>query len=92
MAVYYVTISMLTGAGYVLAQKKQGSKTTLCYLAAAFLSLTFLASFRYAIGFDYFSYRDFYQRYSAIPFRDILQSNRMEPLFFVLCRLFSLTG
>ena len=27
MAVYYVTISMLTGAGYVLAQKKQGSKT-----------------------------------------------------------------
>ena len=77
MAVYYVTISMLTGAGYVLAQKKQSSKTTLCYLAAAFLSLTFLASFRYAIGFDYFSYREIYEMFATIPLKDIFHYLRI---------------
>lgn len=92
MAVYYVTISMLTGAGYVLAQKKQSSKTTLCYLAAAFLSLTFLASFRYAIGFDYFSYREIYEMFATIPLKDIFHYLRMEPFYYAICRLFSLTG
>ena len=36
MAVYYVTISLLTGLGYFFTEKKQKSKAVLWYLAASF--------------------------------------------------------
>lgn len=92
MAVYYVTISMLTGIGYFFTEKRQRQRTTLYYLAAAFLSLAFLASFRYAIGFDYFSYRNIYQLYGTVPIGNIFRYLWNEPLFYASCRLFSLAG
>lgn len=92
MAVYYVTISLLTGLGYFLTEKKQKNKTTLYYLAAAFLLLAFLASFRYAIGFDYFSYRDLYEMVSQWSFADIFRYLQTEPLYYVVSKIFSLAG
>ena len=87
MAIYFVTILGLTGFGYLTAEKKKKY-----YLAAVFVSFVFLTSFRYAIGFDYFSYRNIYQSVAEWSFRDILHFYWYEPLFFVTCKLFSLTG
>ena len=88
MAVYYFTICSLAGLG-CLFQKKE-SKTTFVYPCIAFAALTILASMRYAIGFDYFSYRNIYEMISGWTFHDIFQNYTYEPLYFVLCRIFCL--
>lgn len=92
MAVYYVTISLLTGFGYFIPGKKQGQKQNAGYLAFAFLLFSFLTSFRYAIGFDYFSYRNIYHMVIPWSFQDIFLYHRSEPCYYLVCKLFSLTG
>lgn len=92
MSIYYFTIVALTGLGFFLSKKQPNAKTTFWYLAVVFGTLTFIASFRYAIGFDYFSYRNMYEMAAATPFRDLLISYWYEPLFFAVCKVFSLLG
>ena len=96
MAVYYFTILSLTTLGYYLTEKgtekRPQKNTSALYLAAAFIVLTAIASFRYAIGFDYFSYRNIYEITSTMTFYDILHDHLFEPLYFIVCRFFSLFG
>lgn len=92
MAVYYFTISVLTVLGYTMSVKKRENKMIVMYLAVVFLCFTFLASFRYAIGFDYFSYRDIYEMISEWSFSDVLRFYWYEPLFFIICKLFCMLG
>ena len=83
MAVYYITICSLAGAGFLF--KKKETKAVPVYLLLAFVVLTLLASMRYAIGFDYFAYRNIYTMISQWTFHDILVNYQYEPLYFVLC-------
>ena len=92
MAVYYVAMSLVTGFGYFTTHKKQSQKQNACYLVFAFLLFTFLTSFRYAIGFDYFSYRNIYRMVIPWSFHDIFLYHRSEPFYYLACKLFSLTG
>ena len=93
MAVYYVVITALAGSGYLLTEKKkQSQKATAIYLAVAFGSLVLLASFRYAIGFDYFAYRDIYEMSAQMSFRDIFHTHWYEPLYHFICRIFAMNG
>ena len=92
MSVYYFTIATLSVMGYVFTVRDRQEKTKVFYLAAAFLALTFIASFRYGIGFDYFSYEQIYETVSAWTFRDILRYYWYEPFYFLICKLFSLAG
>ena len=70
MSVYYFTIATLSVMGYVFTVRDRQEKTKVFYLAAAFLALTFIASFRYGIGFDYFSYEQIYV--SFLAWQDVL--------------------
>lgn len=90
MAVYYFTVTLLTGLGYILTDKKKEKKAAVFYLAVSFLALAVLASCRYAIGFDYFSYRDIYEMTAGWPVGDIFHFYWYEPLFFLVCRIFCL--
>lgn len=92
MAIYYITIAALTGLGYYLTEKNKKQSQTLLYLAVVWISLVFLCSFRYAIGFDYFSYRNIYEMTDSMPFSDILKTFWYEPLFFVVCKCFNVCG
>ena len=92
MAVYYFAIFMLTGIGYISMKKDANRRTVSLYLAGSFLLLVCLASFRYAIGFDYFSYRSIYGWAGEWSFSLILRVYWMEPLFFLLCKICSLAG
>lgn len=92
MAVYYLLILALAGAGYLFTEKRKYPGAAAIYLAAAFCSLLFITSFRYAIGFDYFAYRDIYNNAASLSFRDILQMYWYEPLFHLLSRVFSMNG
>lgn len=92
MTIYYITIIMLTGMGYIIEKMKKDSRQTIYYLSAAFAVFNFIASFRYAIGFDYFSYRDLYNLMSSMSFSEILQNYWYEPLYFIMSKLFALLG
>lgn len=100
MTIYYLTIATLAGLGYVLTDtRKQGahkgqqnSRACAFYLAVSFLLLVFLSSCRYAIGFDYFSYRNIYEIASQLTYADILRLHPDEPLFFLTCKLFGMMG
>ncbi len=91
MTIYYFIILGLLGLGYVLTEKRKERNKTFCYLSISCFVLTFFASFRYAIGFDYFSYQDIYEKIKEGTFGDIL-SYKQEPLFFIVCRLFGKMG
>lgn len=92
MAIYYLTISFLTGTGYFFTGKKQGRRAAFCYLAVSFLAFAFLASFRYGIGFDYFSYQNIYGMVSQWPFGNIFHYIWNEPAFYLACKIFSMAG
>ncbi len=92
MTIYYLTIILLAGSGWALTTKKTGKSASFLYLALAFLVLVFLSSFRYAIGFDYFSYRNIYEMVSQWSFREIFSVHWMEPFFFIACKLAYLAG
>lgn len=89
MAIYCFTLSALAGLGILTERKK---KLTEVYMGGAFLLLVFVSSFRYAIGFDYFSYRTIYDLVSGWSFGEIMQFYWMEPLYFILCKICSLAG
>lgn len=92
MTIYYFTICILTGLGYYLTEKQKKAKYAILYDVIVFICLTALCSFRYAIGFDYFSYRSIYEMTAEWSFGDILHYRLSEPLFFVVCRLFLVAG
>lgn len=99
MAIYYFTILLLTGGGFLFTTmpyakvlKLSVQKSMTVYLAAVFCILTLLTSLRYAIGFDYFSYRTIYEMSADASFHDIYQYYGFEPLFFAVCKLSTLIG
>lgn len=92
MTIYYFIIFLLMGLGYVLTEQKKENKWTIGYLMISFLVLTFFASFRYAIGFDYFSYQNIYKMVAEWTFGDIFSFYWYEPFFFLLCKIGALLG
>lgn len=92
VAIYYFIVLGLMGLGYVLTERRREPKWTVCYLTVSCLVLTFFASFRYAIGFDYFSYRNIYKMMEEWTFGDIFSVYWHEPLFYILCKLSCLLG
>lgn len=92
MAVYYFMISILTGMGFVLTENKKNRNNTILYLAASFLILVAAASCRYAIGFDYFSYRNIYEIMSSWSFGNIFHYYWGELFYFILCKIFGMAG
>lgn len=100
MTIYYLTIVTLAGLGFVLTDiKKQDARKELensracaLYLAVSFLLLVFVSSCRYAIGFDYFSYRNIYETTAQWTCADILRIHPDEPLFFLTCKLLGTMG
>lgn len=92
MTIYYLTISISAGLGYVLTTRKESSRNTAIYLTVSMLPLLFVASCRYAIGFDYFSYRNIYKMINEWSFGDILHIYFGEPLFFLTCKVIGMTG
>lgn len=92
MTIYYLTIFLPAGLGYVLTKKNDGSRNTAICLTLSFLLLVFVSSCRYAIGFDYFSYRNIYELANQMSFGEILRLYAGEPLFFLTCKAIGMSG
>lgn len=65
---------------------------TILYLFFCGIILTLFSSFRYAIGYDYFSYRTIFYEMSALKFTQILQLHPTEFLFYSLNKIVFLLG
>lgn len=89
MPVYYVLISVLVLAG-IYAGKKNTKQSMVLYLALSALLLTVIASFRYAVGFDYFSYRGIYEGVEDLSFYQVFAMYKDEFLFYILCKCLTL--
>lgn len=91
MLVYYILIAVLVSAG-IYAGNKNTKQSAIVYLALSALLLTFLASFRYAVGFDYFSYRGIYESVKELSFSQVFQIYKDEFLFYIFCKLLTFIG
>ena len=92
MSVYYFAMIILSVMGYIFNARGRQAKNTAVYLVMAFCALVFIVSFRYGIGFDYFSYERIYEMVSAWSCRDILRYYWYEPFYFIKCKIISLAG
>ncbi len=92
MAVYYLLLISLAGLGFFLTGNRKTQKKTAAYLAVCLFVLTVFATLRYAIGFDYFSYRSLFDRNASMTAKEILQAYPYEPLFHLACRAIYLCG
>lgn len=86
MLVYYILNSILVFTG-IYAGNKNTKQNTIFYLVLSVLLLTVLASFRYAIGFDYFSYRRIYENIEGLSFNQVFLIHKKEFLFYILCKI-----
>lgn len=91
MLVYYILLSVLSLTG-IYAGKKHAKQSTILYLSFSALILTLAASFRYAIGFDYFSYRNIYENMESLSFYEILYIYKTEFMFYIFCKLLVTAG
>lgn len=69
--------------------KKNTKQSMILYLCFSAMVLTLLAAFRYAIGFDYFSYRYIYENMECVSFDEIFLIYKREFMFYIFCKILS---
>lgn len=74
MAIYYILIAAILAGGWYLYEYKTSSRAIVSYLAIAGAALVAMATLRYAIGYDYFSYEEIFQRVAQTPWSQLFQN------------------
>lgn len=91
MTVYLILLAGIAVSGILLTEIKPNKIKRIIYVSLVFLCLILLASFRYAIGNDYFSYISIFQTLNGLlGEHPNLESNTYEPLFILLTKLIGL--
>lgn len=90
MIIYYIAILSIVIAGIYFGERT--NKKTILFFYGLFVAilLTCIASFRYGIGFDYFSYESIYESIQTTSTREYFALNKTEPLFYLFCKILSL--
>lgn len=71
MGIYYIIIIILLFLGYYLCEYKKSDNNTIVFLAISGAILTTMATLRYSIGFDYFSYESIFNKISDMSFKQV---------------------
>lgn len=74
------------------SQKRNSGLPAVFYLALMCILLVAVSSFRYAIGFDYYSYRSIYLETSKLSAGEIIKRQDTEIFFYLLNKAFSSMG
>lgn len=91
MTVYLILLAVIAVSGIFLTEIKPGKIKRIIYVSAVFLILVLLASFRYAIGNDYYSYINIFQMVNKINTDyPTIEDPSYEPLFTLLTRAIGL--
>lgn len=86
MQIYYVLISVCIIYGIFDTKRNLPEQDSFKLLIFSFFALTLIAGFRYAIGFDYFSYRTKYELFASLPLTQIFAIYKGEILFAFFCK------
>lgn len=86
MQIYYVLISVYIIYGIFDTKRKLPEQDTFKLLIFSLFALTLIAGLRYAIGFDYFSYRSKYELFASLPVTQIVVIYKEELLFALFCK------
>ena len=87
MAVYFINLLIILGVGIPVCYYKPKKWKTAVYIGVSFLYMWLLATFRYGIGNDYYSYISIYNEIAAAP--DFLAAMQLpyEKGFLLLSRI-----
>lgn len=92
MIIYYFSLLFLITSGYYFCIKKTINLYKIIYLFLTGIIFTAFVSFRYAIGFDYYSYRTIFNTIRETSFSEINHIYTKELLFIYLNKLISYFG
>lgn len=91
MTIYYLLFCFLFLSGHFY-KKYPSKKNYLIFLYVNGFLFLFVASIRYAIGFDYFAYEKIFSSISKLSFSEIFQTYHREFGFYILNKLISMAG
>lgn len=92
MKVYYIYMIGLTTTGYFIEKKRNSKKMQTFFLIFAGILLLLLSTVRYAIGFDYFSYRSIFNTIREMDLKEVIINYKTEFLFAFLNWLVAFLG
>ena len=90
MAVYYINFLLILGLAFPLCIYKPCKVKTAVYMAITFGWMWFIATFRYGIGFDYYSYIRIFELIRDTQNISALWDLRYEPGFALLTKAMTL--
>ena len=84
MSIYILNLTLIIVLGVALCEIKPSKSKTIIYLSICLLSFSLIYTLRYALGYDYYSYKKIFQ--SVISSNNILQDilNSSYPTFLLL--------
>ena len=93
MAIYLVLLAFLGGGGWLMCDHIGGKKMERAYLLLSGAAFVAIATLRYSIGFDYFSYQTIFEDISALGgWKETLEYGASYPLFALLNWLVASAG
>ncbi len=84
---YYLLLTLIVGLGIFLCEIKPGKYKTLTYLAICLVAMVTIVTFRYGLGYDFYSYRDIFNGIAeTASIGELLMSSdyRAYPLFALI--------
>ena len=92
MAVYYVLLAVILAAGITAFEWKPSRAAQIAFYVVSFGFMWFLSTFRFGLGFDYFSYRFMFESIQELSFGQILLGSeyRLYLGFALLLKVVSL--
>ena len=92
MAVYYLLLAVILGGGWYLCERRKSSRAVILYLVVVGAVLTAIATLRYSIGFDYFSYQSIFEKASAAAWGQLPTMYRSYLGYAVLNKIVGVLG
>lgn len=92
MTIYIASILALPALGYYMSKDSRDLKKSFFYLAICGAALTAIASCRYGIGYDYFSYKNMYDDIKDLDWISIFYYDPWEFFFSYYTKFLSFLG
>ena len=90
MTVYYINLLLILALAYPLCVRNPSDAKKAAYIALTFGWMWFIATFRYGIGFDYYSYIRIFEQVRELPYLAAVRDFGLETGFTLLTKVMTL--
>ena len=92
MAIYYILLAAVAAGGWYLWEYKQSPVGQKCYLILVAAALVAMATLRYSIGFDYFSYQEIFEKIAAASWAELPAAFGEFPGYALINKIVAMLG